>query len=547
MKRVAEGNSGGVPKRSRAPRTGQFAFKVLCPEPLVASVVGSNGATVARIQDESGAHLTFSRRGEYFPESRLRVLVISGTSPNEILAALEQVIEQVAFCGEEERQVLEGAGTLEDDDGDFIDASGEYRLRCALTESAANAAVGLGGQGLSSLSEETGSRILVDSEARDNHQLATLGGNKQQLLAAFERLNSLVQADVEESWFSRWADQRGFPESAVAGGVPGVGAGERGAREGGPSRRGEAGTRPGGQQGCTIFVGGLPQSTEASALRAHFERYGRVVETDVKMDPRTGRSKGFGFVTFSEPHAVDRCFENTEDNVIGGKWVDVKRYGDPGGGDGGRVVDEAPAGDEGPPGRRRPPRGGGRACPDDLHSRGEEAPAGGRDEPPPGRARGGPRWGSGSQRWATPGSPSGVPLGLDIMRFVGLARTVPGDYLDLDYCITCSLPSAQCGALIGRKGENITEVERKTGARVQLSKKDHVSDHRQLSIIGSIMSVYAAHLLLMRDFNDATAPRGDSEPMKDAGASQKIEDLQRQIDMLKAQMGKRRGGGGSLP
>lgn len=538
MKRAGEaqeggGGGGGPPagsaKRGRggAGRGGPFAFKVLCPEPLVASVVGSSGAVVARIQEDTGAHLTFSRRSEYYPESRLRLLVISGGDPSELLAALEQVIEQVVLCGDEERQVLEGAGTLEDDDGDFVDSSGEYRLRCVLTESAANAAIGPGGHGLSALSEETGARILVDSEVYDSHQLTTVGGSKQQMLGAFDRLSSLVQADVEEPWFAPWADQLRFSQPGSVGSAGSADPSPSGRDGGGPRRDG--GGRAGHQRGTTIFVGGLPQSTEGGALRRHFERYGRVVETDVKMDPRTGRSKGFGFVTFAEASMVEKCFENTEEHVIDGKWVDVKHYGDPG--------DANSSAGEEAHGARRNRRGSS----DDQAVR--DARHGVQDDHPQGRGGAGGRWGgNGSQRWEQP-PVRGPAEGCTIPRFVKLAKTVPSEYLGLDYCITCSLPSAQCGPLIGRRGENIMEVERKTGAKVQLSKKDPASDHRQLSIIGSIMSVYAAHLLLMRDFNDATAKREEPPPVDQfdgSAAVQKIEDLQRQIDMLKSQMPKRR-------
>mmetsp|Transcript_85333 Transcript_85333/g.241849 ORF Transcript_85333/g.241849 Transcript_85333/m.241849 type:complete len:516 (-) Transcript_85333:4-1551(-) len=505
MKRAAEGGPGGGPiKRGKPPRNGQFAFKVLCPEPLVASVVGTNGATVQRIQDDSSAHLTFSRRGAYYPGTKLRVLIVSGTDPSEIAVAVEQVVELVATCGDEERQGLESSGRLEEDDGDFVDASGEYRLRCALTESGATAAIGPAGHGLSALSEETGARILVDDEVFENHQLTMVSGGKEQLVAAFERLNSLVQADVEEPWFGDWADLREFSQQDEAGPEA-----ARAARDPAPPRRPEnnRGGGGGGQKGYTIFVGGLPQSTEGAALRKHFERFGKVIETDVKMDPRTGRSKGFGFVTFAETFMVERCFENTQDHVIDGKWVDVKRYGQ---------------------------TGGDRPAEEDGHRRYRDEPREVRRSPP---RRSPPRRSPERRR----PDPRGAP---DVGWFVGVARSVPPEYLGFDYCISCSLPSAQCGALIGRRGENIAEVERKTGAKIQLSKKDPVSNHRELSIIGTIMSVYAAHMLLMRDFNEAMAPREEGPgPDEPPAPTRKIEDLQRQIDMLRSQVGSGGGGG----
>lgn len=49
-----------------------------------------------------------------------------------------------------------------------------------------------------------------------------------------------------------------------------------------------------------IFVGGLSWNTNSEGLRAAFESFGEVVEAKVIMDRATGRSRGFGFVTFAQ-------------------------------------------------------------------------------------------------------------------------------------------------------------------------------------------------------------------------------------------------------
>lgn len=523
-----------------------------CPEPLVASVVGSGGAAVTRIQEQSGAHLTFSPRGKYFPSSRLRILVISGAEPDGLLAALDLVLDQVVSCGEEERQVLEGAGTLGDDDGDFIDAAGEYRVRCALTESAAANATGPKGRAIESFREETGARLSVESDVYENHQLATLGGSREQLILALERLNSFVQADVNEPWFSRWADQRTFGEPPAS---------DPGLKERGRRLNEGSGTRRPGHVGCTIFVGGLPQSTEPPALRTHFSRYGEVLEADVRMDPRTGRSKGFGFVTFMDSYMVDSCFENTEEHIIDGKWVDVKRYGELGGGgsDGGRLLD-------GPAHGRQPDEAPDMSeGEDNAHaffaehfvgansdtqqsfnnrhaSRSEQRSHHSNEPDHDGSFRGGDDGHTANRivPWVPKVNHNDLVSTArgTIPWFAELAGEIPQEYIGLDYCISCSLPNARCGALIGRRGENIMEVERRTGAKVQLSKKEQASEHRQISIIGSLLSVYAAHMLLMRDYNNAT-PELEVQATAE-NPSQKIEDLQRQIDSLRGEVSRRR-------
>ena len=52
--------------------------------------------------------------------------------------------------------------------------------------------------------------------------------------------------------------------------------------------------------GKKLFVGSLAWATDSSGLRAAFERFGDIEEAQVISDRETGRSRGFGFVTFTE-------------------------------------------------------------------------------------------------------------------------------------------------------------------------------------------------------------------------------------------------------
>ncbi len=49
-----------------------------------------------------------------------------------------------------------------------------------------------------------------------------------------------------------------------------------------------------------LFVGGLSWDTTDEGLREAFERYGTILEAKVMLDRETGRSRGYGFVTFAE-------------------------------------------------------------------------------------------------------------------------------------------------------------------------------------------------------------------------------------------------------
>ncbi|XP_020085316.1 RNA-binding protein 38-like isoform X3 [Ananas comosus] len=59
-----------------------------------------------------------------------------------------------------------------------------------------------------------------------------------------------------------------------------------------------------------IFVGGLAWGTQRDTMRRYFERFGEIVEAVIITDKNTGRSKGYGFVTFRDPDAAMRACED---------------------------------------------------------------------------------------------------------------------------------------------------------------------------------------------------------------------------------------------
>ncbi|XP_002979581.2 RNA-binding protein 24-A isoform X1 [Selaginella moellendorffii] len=59
-----------------------------------------------------------------------------------------------------------------------------------------------------------------------------------------------------------------------------------------------------------IFVGGLAWETQRDTMRQYFEQFGEILEAVVITDKNTGRSKGYGFVTFKDPESARRACEN---------------------------------------------------------------------------------------------------------------------------------------------------------------------------------------------------------------------------------------------
>ncbi|XP_068653168.1 uncharacterized protein [Aristolochia californica] len=56
-----------------------------------------------------------------------------------------------------------------------------------------------------------------------------------------------------------------------------------------------------------VFVGGLAWETQSETMRRYFEQFGEILEAVVICDKNTGRSKGYGFVTFRDPESARRA------------------------------------------------------------------------------------------------------------------------------------------------------------------------------------------------------------------------------------------------
>ncbi|XP_077248429.1 RNA-binding (RRM/RBD/RNP motifs) family protein [Tasmannia lanceolata] len=66
-----------------------------------------------------------------------------------------------------------------------------------------------------------------------------------------------------------------------------------------------------------IFVGGLAWETQREAMRGYFEQFGEIHEAVVITDKNTGRSKGYGFVTFKDADAALRACQDPSPVIDG--------------------------------------------------------------------------------------------------------------------------------------------------------------------------------------------------------------------------------------
>ncbi len=92
-----------------------------------------------------------------------------------------------------------------------------------------------------------------------------------------------------------------------------------------------------------LFVGGLSWDTDDAGLRRAFEGYGSITEAKVITDRDTGRSRGFGFVSFEDASAGSNAIAEMDGATLDGRSIRVNEAQDKnrgprrgGGGGGGR-------------------------------------------------------------------------------------------------------------------------------------------------------------------------------------------------------------------
>ncbi len=86
-----------------------------------------------------------------------------------------------------------------------------------------------------------------------------------------------------------------------------------------------------------LYVGGLSWDTTDDGLRQAFEEFGDVIEAKVIVDRETGRSRGFGFVTFAREMDATTAMTEMNGKTLDGNTIKVneaheKRRGGRGGG-----------------------------------------------------------------------------------------------------------------------------------------------------------------------------------------------------------------------
>jgi heterogeneous nuclear ribonucleoprotein A1/A3 len=78
-----------------------------------------------------------------------------------------------------------------------------------------------------------------------------------------------------------------------------------------------------GMSGSKLFVGGLAWGTTDDNIKEAFSAFGEVTEVKIICDRDTGRSRGFGFVTFATDQDAEAALQALDGRDLAGRTIRV--------------------------------------------------------------------------------------------------------------------------------------------------------------------------------------------------------------------------------
>ena len=72
-----------------------------------------------------------------------------------------------------------------------------------------------------------------------------------------------------------------------------------------------------------VYVGNLPFSVDDNQLKELFSSYGEIEEANVIKNKFSGRSKGFGFVTFKDEESAKKAISEMNEKEVEGRALKV--------------------------------------------------------------------------------------------------------------------------------------------------------------------------------------------------------------------------------
>ncbi|CAL1291152.1 unnamed protein product [Larinioides sclopetarius] len=142
---------------------GTYHFKILVPSVAAGAIIGKGGETIAQLQKEAGARVKMSKATDFYPGTTERVCLITGS--------IEGIIRIHEFIMEKVKEKPDPNAKMAIDFDHKQPAEREKQVKILVPNSTAGMIIGKGGSYIKQIKEESGAYVQISQKSKD-HALA---------------------------------------------------------------------------------------------------------------------------------------------------------------------------------------------------------------------------------------------------------------------------------------------------------------------------------------------------------------------------------------
>lgn len=142
---------------------GTYHFKILVPSVAAGAIIGKGGETIAQLQKEAGARVKMSKANDFYPGTTERVCLITGT--------VEGILGIHDFIMEKIKEKPDPNAKMAIDFDHKQPAEREKQVKILVPNSTAGMIIGKGGSYIKQIKEESGAYVQISQKSKD-HALA---------------------------------------------------------------------------------------------------------------------------------------------------------------------------------------------------------------------------------------------------------------------------------------------------------------------------------------------------------------------------------------
>ncbi|KAF8790752.1 RNA-binding protein Pasilla-like isoform X3 [Argiope bruennichi] len=142
---------------------GTYHFKILVPSVAAGAIIGKGGETIAQLQKDAGARVKMSKATDFYPGTTERVCLISGN--------IDGIIRIHEFIMEKIKEKPDPNAKMAIDFDHKQPAEREKQVKILVPNSTAGMIIGKGGSYIKQIKEESGAYVQISQKSKD-HALA---------------------------------------------------------------------------------------------------------------------------------------------------------------------------------------------------------------------------------------------------------------------------------------------------------------------------------------------------------------------------------------